>query len=859
MNFSDYYQSHKNYFWVWEEDAEVLSISGGSTIAFREQVAEILIGIGEQGLPPFGSFLLAMVATNKTIDNSLQFVQDSLIAYITKAQKSNLLNGEIIDEAFTFLKTLSKIPQEYKTGKRRQILLQTIFAQSHNRLNAATSKGIAAGLKTNIHGRSRLLRQKEFTDSVFLKDFRVIGLLIRNFPTVQSIIDGMGDLPELEESELPLLEDITTENSSYGDFTDELMSNPHTFHTGALIKTIWAGFNIPIFNTHPSEQPLGGVSDLSNKGNFDKLLVSEFANDDIVFMNRIANSEALYLHREMPPVKDKLHRTILIDISLKNWGTPKILAYASYIAIAKHPKALSESKAFVVGNNFAPVSCNAIAEVIDGLQKVDAGLHAGKGLAAFLEANKQDQQLEIFYITTANALKYPEVQQQLAMYSAAFKYIITTDAAGEIDFYRRKNNTQKHLQTIRLPLEKLWKKKIVTQQEEIVIVSPKIFVPLLLPTPNQIKKVMPLGETEIYCVADRRLLRRNLDDNKKADKGWELVLKNVLASGHFEIGKLKNDQVVFLSFNPQNRELQITNTDTLQSAKTNFIEWKGKKFKEFLFNRYQQFMYLVSNPDAFAFNPNFETGIIEIEKLHLTSNIFGLDYPNRQKQINEFPGIYSNTKLLRNISDVYINQENYLVFNTHQLHVAHGEQLYFSSYGINNFKAVKAERSSNKREFTFKDGSKILVDASGYINLISSNSDMPEIYFTSLLETPLGMATQRYFAGNEFFYDNTLGQVSVTLTTVGATKLMAIKIIKNYTGLGLAEAKHIVDESPQLITKNMDFEHAKKMAQELTEIDCATVIGKTNHAQQTIIAVNTFYQQNIAKFIGHIINYAPAN
>ena len=82
MNFSDYYQSYNNYFWLWEEDAEVLAIAGGSTIAFREQAAELLTGLAEEGLPPFGSFLLAMIATNKTIDDSLGFIQDKLAGYL---------------------------------------------------------------------------------------------------------------------------------------------------------------------------------------------------------------------------------------------------------------------------------------------------------------------------------------------------------------------------------------------------------------------------------------------------------------------------------------------------------------------------------------------------------------------------------------------------------------------------------------------------------------------------------------------------------------------------------------------------------------------------------------------------------
>ncbi|MGG9962277.1 ribosomal protein L7/L12 [Ferruginibacter sp. SUN106] len=857
MNFSDYYQSYKDYFWAWEEDAEVLVIPGGSTIAYREQAATMLTDLAEQGLPTFGAFLLAMIATNKTIDDSLALIRSKVNDIFNKEADVSYSYPEAIDVAFTFLRILEKVPGEYKTGKRRQILLQTIFKNAHNRLNPSTSKGIATGLKNNIKGRSRLSRQKAFDTRVFLKDFNVIALLFRTFPTVQSIIDAMGELPELEESDIPLLEDITVSDTSYEDFVEELMSNPKTFEAGALIKPIWAGFNIPIFNAHPSEQPLGGVSDLSNKGDFDKLLVSEFANDDLIFMNRIANNEALYLHREMPPVKDKLHRTILIDISLKNWGTPKILAYASYIAIARHPKALTESRAFVVGNDCTPVSCNDTGAIIDGLQKVDAGLHAGKGLAAFLEANKHDKQLEIFYITTAAALQYPEVQLQLATYSSFFKYLITTDAEGEINFYRKKNNAQKHLQTIRLPLHKLWAKKLPQRETPVVTLAPNDLPPLLLPTPFGIKKVLPLDE-EVYCVANHCLMRRSKLHNVKTGKGWQMLLRNIPVNALYEIGKQESGEIFFLIFNLQNKELSITNLDTLQTAKALFKEWKGKHFKEFLFNKYGKFMHLVGNPDAFVFIPDFTTGIITKEKAHLTSNIFGLDYPARQKEVNDFPGTYSNSNILRNIEDVFINGENYLVINGRQLQIMHGEQLYFTPHNVNQNRSKQSVRK-NKRQFEFADGSTITIDPSGYFMLTSSNNKIPQIFFSSLLDNPLGMATQDSFAGNEFFNDETRGQVSASLTRRGDNPIGAIKIMKNYTGIGLAAAKHIVDSERRLITKNIAPADAKKMAEELQQLGCSVIIGKPQHPQQAILSATAFYQENIATFIGHIINYAAAD
>ena len=199
------------------------------------------------------------------------------------------------------------------------------------------------------------------------------------------------------------------------------------------------------------------------------------------------------------------------------------------------------------------------------------------------------------------------------------------------------------------------------------------------------------------------------------------------------------------------------------------------------------------------------------------------------------------------------------MFNTHQLHIGHSNQLIFSSYDFNKEKAAIATPVHNKKEFVFKEGSKVLIDPCGFITLVSSNSAIPEIFLSASLDMFLGAATANEFAGHEFFYNDKLAQVSVILNSVGSPALHAVKIVKEYSGLGLKDAKEIVDAAPKLISDTMLLADAKKMVEALTDCSCQAVIEKPQHPLQSIIATNTFYQQNIAKFIGHIINYAAAD
>ncbi len=59
--------------------------------------------------------------------------------------------------------------------------------------------------------------------------------------------------------------------------------------------------------------------------------------------------------------------------------------------------------------------------------------------------------------------------------------------------------------------------------------------------------------------------------------------------------------------------------------------------------------------------------------------------------------------------------------------------------------------------------------------------------------------------------------VDVVLTEVGGQKVPVIKVVRSATGLGLKEAKAIVDEAPKAIKEGVDREEADKLKAELEE------------------------------------------
>jgi large subunit ribosomal protein L7/L12 len=61
------------------------------------------------------------------------------------------------------------------------------------------------------------------------------------------------------------------------------------------------------------------------------------------------------------------------------------------------------------------------------------------------------------------------------------------------------------------------------------------------------------------------------------------------------------------------------------------------------------------------------------------------------------------------------------------------------------------------------------------------------------------------------------GTVDVILAAGGDKKIQVIKVVRAATGLGLKEAKALVDEAPKPIKEGVEREEADKLKQELEE------------------------------------------
>ena len=62
------------------------------------------------------------------------------------------------------------------------------------------------------------------------------------------------------------------------------------------------------------------------------------------------------------------------------------------------------------------------------------------------------------------------------------------------------------------------------------------------------------------------------------------------------------------------------------------------------------------------------------------------------------------------------------------------------------------------------------------------------------------------------------------LTEVGAEKIKVIKVVRELTGLGLKEAKEVVDNAPKAIKEAVSKEEAQKIAEKMAEVGAKVTI-----------------------------------
>lgn len=113
------------------------------------------------------------------------------------------------------------------------------------------------------------------------------------------------------------------------------------------------------------------------------------------------------------------------------------------------------------------------------------------------------------------------------------------------------------------------------------------------------------------------------------------------------------------------------------------------------------------------------------------------------------------------------------------------------------------------------DAQKILdaVEKLSVLDLANLVKAMEEKFGVSAAAPMMAMPAAGAAAGAAAADDS--GSVSVVLADGGAQKINVIKVVRELTGLGLKEAKDLVDGAPKPVKENVDRKEAEEMKKKL--------------------------------------------
>ncbi|MEL7148531.1 MAG: hypothetical protein AAFO69_19310, partial [Bacteroidota bacterium] len=547
-------------------------------------------------------------------------------------------------------------------------LLKSLMENMHNKLSGRKAVQLFHDLRRTANA-AREFQTEEFQRHVLATELKVLALLYRRFPNQEKLERSLAGILPIEE-ELLVTEEAGSEGSEFS-LTEQLIQHPKTFQIGTLIKPLWSGLTIPSAHSRDHENLFGGVTDLSNKGELQQLLLTEFAHDDLVFLSRLANREALYYRRDVPQGNPGQHRIFLLDISLRMWGVAKVVAWSSLLATVTHPRYAGQytHSVFVLGQGYHPTSIDSLPDILKSTARLSATYDCLNGFCDFFKDQvAQAEKAEVFFLTTRDAWKDQTMEATVEQYRQHLNYLMVFDEDGLIDLFQYHTRNRKHLKTLQLPLAKLWKNPPGEHEEvksTMNIAADQL--PILVP----VDKFLGFRRAEgrfVYKLVKKYGLFRNPALRKQSSYvGWELLLKeNVVnvQSADFEVGILSNGQEILLMYRRAYKLLIMVNLYTRERKEVFFANWQHHYQQNFFF--IDGYFYHQSTVDLWQIATDGGHKPVR-DKEHRELLSAKIKEKIEQSALNTRYGYpYGNSVLLK-IKKLSINSRRHLVINQFEL------------------------------------------------------------------------------------------------------------------------------------------------------------------------------------------------
>lgn len=395
--------------WQWDENCEAVVWEDGTTIVFREELAQILERFASQGLPRSGALMLLLAACRGKVP-------------------------ETPDRNVDALHCLTSYPAALKSGVPARAALVMHMLPERDR-SAASVEAVVNTLRSGLPFSDML----EMDERASRYDLGVDLAIIRrrfaklNRKTIELLLQtGLPAAPEpIPELEVPLSVQV-------GNLLNHLLEDSQVAGIARVARQLMAAITLPEALSHAQEESLGGVSDIGNRGPLHRLLLSELAHDDDTLAVRLALNEALYTRHEPAASHPPSRLVLLVDVGVRMWGTPRVLAAAAALAfLAKAGKRVHPAVFRSAGDEVLPVKLWTGEGIVELLAALDTQLDAAAALGSLAEhLGVNDTPVDLVVVTHRATLEDQTFVERLPT-GAVSTYAVGVTREGQVSIFTR--------------------------------------------------------------------------------------------------------------------------------------------------------------------------------------------------------------------------------------------------------------------------------------------------------------------------------------------------------------------------------------------------------------------------------------
>lgn len=757
----NYFTPPNQHFWRWSESGEAIEWLHGGTICYTADLMNILRGLADTGLPPLGTVLILMAACQERRD------QDNIDAYIGQlAEVSETQFGRafrVHPLARTMLGLVQALPPDLRTGSSRIHLIHEI-----SNLEAVKSRAIEVPPQQTLavldefssgrHDHAIFRNFKKPAQQFLLIEIVPLAFAKHKFPNAETLEHHLrtGVVPPPEPLELPFPEPAPL------DLLDELEDDPKTKGLARLARRLLAALNIPMHARGASDLPIGGVADIANRGDFDRLLLSELAQDDLTLTARLVNSEALFLRREEPPANLDRQRTILMDTTLKMWGTQRVFALSAALAFARNSAHVTAIQAFALGGSqYETLDLKNKAGVMAALEQLDSALHCGSALSSFFEQNPKKEYEDIVLVSDADAMRDEHFQAVLSEIRERLRFLVMLHRDGSLQFFEFVKGRGKLIGKPKFDLDELLfprtktpdRPAASTGQANLPAFFQQTVSPLFFPL-----TAVKLTRENAYFEKDHGAVV--VTDHQRVlywpnDRHGALEVVPFIEPGKYCIGFGDHSNVFILVQNNASMQLILYRLDI--TGIKNRIELEAG-VENIHAMAYDQQKFYVQTP---AGTRIYDALTGQKNDITLDSAAAFTNYQRRKNSLYIFgikQFIQHNYSTIQRAKSIYITKDGQLALDNHRLSLLDQDQMKWTADGSPEPRNVEAGTlSDNPQTILYErywpNGSRAIADSRGFLHLIPpADTRLPEVTIVLIADTiTAAWASDGRACGNKHF------------------------------------------------------------------------------------------------------------